>query len=469
MASPRIFAGRHLRRLRSTRSLRQTEMAAALGISAAYLSQLENDERPLTPALTDRLRTAFPVEWQDLPQGEGAPLHLALQEAAANPLLSGELSAAQIRRIAEQFPEFAARFIQLDSLLRRNVQRLEMLDEAVGSGNLAGGRLPWEEVRDWFHQANNYVDVLDRGAEELAGRLALAGLSPTSAELVAWLDARGMAVEYKPGALRRFDAERRVLTLDPVQTAESGRFQIAFQIASIALEREIAAIVAAAPMRTAVARQLLAVGLGNYAAGALILPYESFRGMAREVRHDIDRLRCAFGASFEQTCHRLSTLQRPEARGMPMFFCRVDMAGNITKRHSATRLQFARFGGGCPLWVVHEAVAVPDRIHVQLAEMPDGVRYVSIAKGLVKPSASYRQIPDRYALALGCEAALARDFVYADGLDLDSPGHATPIGASCRICARRDCTQRAFPPNDRDITVNASERSLIPYRIASPT
>ena len=142
-----------------------------------------------------------------------------------------------------------------------------------------------------------------------------------------------------------------------------------------------------------------------------------FRTAAREVRHDIDRLRQRFGVSFEQACHRLSTLQRPGAAGIPFFFCRVDMAGNITKRHSATRLQFARFGGACPLWIVHEAVAIPDRILVQLAETPDGVRYVSMAKGLVKPSGSFTRPPRRYAVALGCEVEHAADFIYADGLD----------------------------------------------------
>ncbi|MBC2666671.1 DUF2083 domain-containing protein [Novosphingobium flavum] len=468
MVSRRIFAGRHLRQLRSGRGVRQSEMAATLGISAAYLSQLENDERPLTLPLADRIRTAFPVEWQDVPQGYGAPLHLALQEAAANPLLGEELPAAQVRRIAEQFPEFAAQFVQMETALRRNVERLEMLDEAVGAGNLAGGRLPWEEVRDWFHHAGNYVDVLDRGAEQLAAQIARGGLSPSAAEMEGWLAARGITVESRTGgALRRFDVDRQVLSLDSVLPSESRRFQIAFLIATIAQRDQIAAIAAGAPLRTDVARRLLAVGLGNYAAGALTMPYEAFRAMARDVRHDIDRLRYAFGATFEQTCHRLSTLQRPEARGTPMFFCRVDMAGNITKRHSATRLQFARFGGACPLWVVHEAVAVPDRIHVQLAEMPDGVRYVSIAKGVVKPAGSYNQIPGRYALALGCEAAFAKDFVYADGLNLEGAGNATPIGASCRICARRDCTQRAFPPNDRDISVDMLSRNLVPYQISS--
>ena len=186
---------------------------------------------------------------------------------------------------------------------------------------------------------------------------------------------------------------------------------------------------------------------------------------ARSVRHDIDRLAQSFGTSFEQTCHRLSTLQREDARGVPFFFCRVDMAGNITKRHSATRLQFARFGGACPLWIVHEAVAIPDRILVQLAETPDGVRYVSMAKGLVKPSGSYQRAPRRYAVALGCEAEHASEFVYADGLDLKAAPAATRIGISCRICPRPDCDQRAFPPSDRPISVDPDSRGVVPYRV----
>ena len=142
----------------------------------------------------------------------------------------------------------------------------------------------------------------------------------------------------------------------------------------------------------------------------------------------------------------------------------LDMAGDITKRHSATRLEFARFGGACPLWIVHEAVAIPDRILVQLAETPDGVRYVSMAKGLVKPSGRYDRAPRRYAVALGCETVHAGDFVYADGLDLAGTG-ATPIGVSCRICPRADCDQRAFPPAMLGIHIDPDRRDVVPYRV----
>jgi predicted transcriptional regulator len=214
-----------------------------------------------------------------------------------------------------------------------------------------------------------------------------------------------------------------------------------------------------------VADELLLLGLANYAAGALLMPYGAFRQAARDLRHDIDPLARQFGVSFEQACHRLSTLQRPGMRGIPFFFCRVDMAGNITKRHSATRLQFARFGGACPLWGVHEAVAIPDRIVVQLAEMPDGVRYVSMARGLVKPSGSYARAPRRYAVALGCEIEHAANFIYADGLRLTDEAAATPIGMSCRLCPREGCDQRAFPPLDRPIRIEPDRRGIVPYRI----
>lgn len=466
MARRRLFAGEPLKALRVARKLRQGQMAALLGISASYLSQIESDDRPLTPALAERLRTAFPIDWQDFEDNRVEPVLAALRDAAADPLLTPALPADQAERVAEQYPAFAQAFAELWEQHRRSVQRLEIIDEALGSDSVSGGRLPWEEVRDWFHQANNYVDSIDRAAERLALRLAGTGVSPTRSQMAGWLDRNGIAVEYASGGtLRRFDPVARRLTLDPDQPVESGRFQMAYQLAALALRDEIAAIVEQATLQSAAARQLLTVGLGNYAAGALIMPYEWFRARARDLRHDIDQVRRTFGTSFEQTCHRLSTLQRPQARGIPMFFCRVDMAGNITKRHSATRLQFARFGGACPLWVVHEAVAIPDRIHVQAAQMPDGVRYVSIAKGLVKPSSSYHRPPRRYAVALGCEAALADEFIYADGLNLARPETVTRIGVSCRICPRDACDQRAFPPSDRAIAVDPHTRDLVPYGI----
>jgi hypothetical protein len=470
MSKPyRLFAGQRLRALRLEHGLRQAEMASMLGISVPYLSQLEHDDRPLTPAVQAALATVFPVEWDAVEQDSAARRIAALREAVADPLFdSAPLPPEQITRIAEQQPALADRFIALHSAYRHAGERVQIVDDAMASDSAGGGRLPWEEVRDWFHRAGNYIDPLDRAAEALADRLRGRALSPEIEAIERHLrEALSVSIVYRDGdgGLRDFDATMGHLVIDRGLPQESRRFQLAHQLAALALDGEMRSVIAAAELRTAAARQLLLVGLANYAAGALLMPYGLFREAARATRHDIDRLRQQFDVSFEQACHRLSTLQRLGERGVPFYFCRVDMAGNITKRHSATRLQFARFGGACPLWIVHEAVAIPDRILTQLTETPDGLRYVSMAKGLVKPSGSYARAPRRYAVALGCEITHARDFVYADGMDLASPQAATHIGISCRLCPREDCEQRAFPPSDRDIVVDPDRRDTVPYRI----
>jgi predicted transcriptional regulator len=464
----RIFAGPQLRAIRNARSMRQGEMALRLAISTSYLSQLENDDRPLTPALLERLAREFPLDWQEVGADSAELRMVALREASADPLFATSLPPEQLARIAEQQPAFAEQFIALHEAYRRTGQRLEMVDEALAADNAGSARLPWEEARDWFHFANNYVDAIDRAAEALSGQLRGQAFSPDAEAIENHLrSAFSISLLYTSDhGLRQFDPQMGHLVVDPGQPPESRRFHLAHQLAALALKDEIARIVEGATLRSAAARQLLFVGLCNYAAGAILMPYRAFRDEARRLRHDIDRLVQLFGTSFEQTCHRLSTLQRADARGLPFFFCRVDMAGNITKRHSATRLQFARFGGACPLWIVHEAVAIPDRILVQLAETPDGVRYVSMAKGLVKPSGSFQRAPRRYAVALGCEAAHADEFIYADGMDLNAPNTATRIGVSCRLCPRPDCDQRAFPPSDRAIVVDPDSRGVVPYRIA---
>jgi XRE family transcriptional regulator, fatty acid utilization regulator len=468
MSKRRIFAGERLRNVRDGRGFKQSEMATLLGISVSYLSQLEHDDRPLTPNLLETLARDFPLDWQEFEEDAATRRFAALREAAADPLFASPLSADQLTRIAEQQPALADQFVALHDAYRRTGERLQIVDEALANDNAGGSRLPWEEVRDWFHLAGNYVDQLDRAAETLATSLMGKAISPSAESIERYLR-EGLAISliYSANAgLRDFDATTGHLIIDQSQPAESQRFQLAHQLVAIALQDDINSVIESAELRTPSSRQLLSIGLANYAAGALLMPYARFRQEARNLRHDIDRLRQSFGVSFEQACHRLSTLQRPGARGVPFFFCRVDMAGNITKRHSATRLQFARFGGACPLWIVHEAVAIPDRILVQLCETPDGVRYVSMAKGLVKPSGSYARAPRRYAVALGCEAEHAGEFIYADGLDIASPHAAAKIGASCRICPRSDCDQRAFPPSDRAIIVDPDKRDVVPYRIA---
>ena len=463
----RIYAGDRVRDVRARYGYSQATMAQRLGISISYLSQIESGDRPLTAAVVSALSRSFPLDWSDVTPEDGSALFVAALEAGTDPSIpSARLPDDAVVRGVKQQPLLTRRMIALHAAFRRSQDQLRVLDDRVETGSRDGAHLPWEEVRDWFQSTNNYIDSLDRCAEEVAGRLRLGG-NPLPALTRCLIEAHGVHLveETADGAsdLRRFDHARSEVVIGAHQPVETQSFQLAHQLMQFEARDVMDQLVAKAPLRSEAARSLLLVGLANYAAGALLMPYGRFRAEAKRLRHDIDALRHLFSVSFEQACHRLSTLQRPAQQGVPFFFCRVDMAGNVTKRHSATRLQFAQFGGTCPLMVVHEAVAIPDRIFTQLAETPDGTRYVSIAKGLTKPTTSFRRPARRYALALGCEVEHAALFVYADRLDLTGQGSATPIGPSCRICPRHDCDQRAYPPAGRDLQVDPDTRSIIPY------
>ncbi|PZU09650.1 short-chain fatty acyl-CoA regulator family protein [Sphingomonas sp.] len=464
----RIFAGHQVRDLRRRLSLSQAAMAQRLGLSISYLSQIENDDRPLTGPVLLSLARVFPQAWGDLDASDEDALLIEAMEAAADPTVpQAGLDEEALRRGVRQQPLLARRMVALHTAYLRAQDQLRVLDDRIETGSAAGGPLPWEEVRDWFQASGNYVDPIDRGAERIAGELGgdsgpVAGIEERLAR------DHGVVIRTQAEAtggapLRDYDPAGRTLTIDRSLPPDSARFLFAHQLMRLEMTEAISDIAGAAPLQSEAARKLLSVGLANYAAGALLMPYARFRQSARALRHDIDRLRQMFGVSFEQACHRLSTLQRTGMGGLPFFFARVDMAGNITKRHSATRLQFARLGGACPLWNVHEAAAIPDRILVQLAETPDGMRYVLMAKGLVKPTGSYHRPARRYAVVLGCEVAHAGDYIYADQLDLTGKYSATPIGTSCRICPRGDCEQRAYPPAGRAIEVNPDRRTVVPY------
>ena len=231
MNKRRIFAGERLKSLRDSRDLKQADMASRLGISVSYLSQLEHNDRPLTPALLEALSRDFPIDWDAFEEDTATRRFAALREAAADPLFTTALSPEQLTRFAEQQPVLADQFIHLHAAYRRAGERIQIVDEAMSSDNVGGSRLPWEEVRDWFHDAGNYVDPLDRAAEAMAVRLK--GFSPTTAALERYLrQDLGISLVYQSVAgLREFDATMRHLVIDQGQPAEGQRFQLAHQLA----------------------------------------------------------------------------------------------------------------------------------------------------------------------------------------------------------------------------------------------
>src|SRR3569833_3059707 len=211
------------------------------------------------------------------------------------------------------------------------------------------------------------------------------------------------------------------------------------------------------------ARSLARVGLANYFAGALILPYGPILATAERFRYDIERLCDHYGVGFETVCHRLSTLQRPQQRGVPFSFVRVARAGNMAKRQSAAGFHFSRVGGACPLWNIYEAFTQPGKILTQIATLPDGKSYFWVARTVSRNIGGYGSPGKTFTVGLGCELRHAGRLVYSTGLDLDEPAAATPIGMGCKVCERPACSQRAFPTIGKQLTVDENTSTFVPY------
>ncbi|MGG7568464.1 helix-turn-helix domain-containing protein [Rhodovulum sp. DZ06] len=467
--SQKLYAGVELREARRGAGLTQRAFAEALGISLSYLNQMENNHRPLSAAVVLALADRFGFDLSRLSVGESDRMVADMKEALADPVFAGAMPpVADLQLAASNAPALARAFLQLHRTWRQTNERLASLDAALGRGDDSLAPLPWEEVRDFFHYCDNYIDAVDKAAEGFAAQAGLADAGPgedRTARLAAWLSARkGVEVALSAdGPLRRFDGE--VITLSARAPAPTRAFQLAHQVALLFHHELIEATLDLAGFRTEEAREICRIGLANYFAGAAIMPYAQFIDAADGERHDLEALSDRFGASLEQVGQRLSTLQRPGAKGVPFFFARVDQAGTVTKRHSATRLQFARYGGACPLWNVHQAFETPGRLLRQLAETPDGTRYISLAMDVSKPGGGFRAPTRRYAIALGCEIRHAGRLVYADDLDLTRDAAFEPIGVSCRICERRNCHQRSVPPLRAAIHVERDRRDVLPYAL----
>ncbi len=462
MATQKLYAGAKLRETRTGLGLTQRAFAEKLGVSLPYLNQMENNHRPVSTGVVLALAREFGFDVTELSEGDADRMVSDMREAFADPVfIESEPSTADLRLTASNAPSLARAFLSLHRAYRDTQERLASLGEALGNDASTLDSSPWEEVRDFFHYCDNYIDPVDRAAEGIAAKL-----TPdfeTGAEDL--LERLGVTLVFRDvPELRLFDQESRTLFLSTRTPLTTRRFQLAHQIALLCHPDLLDATLDLARFKTQAARDIAKIGLANYFAGALVMPYGAFLQAAQDTRHDLERLADRFGASIEQVSHRLSTLQRPGAKGIPFFFVRVDQAGTITKRHSATRLQFARFGGACPLWNVHSAFETPGRFLRQLAETPDGVRYFCLARDVSKSGGHFGAATRRFAIGLGCELRHASALVYADDLDLKQ-GRFEPIGISCRICDRRNCHQRSVPPLERRLSVDHTRRGTLPYDV----
>lgn len=455
----KTFAGARLRRLREDRGISQIELARQLNISASYLNQIEHDSRPLTVPVLMRITEFFGIDPTVFAPHDTPRLVSGLREALAN-----RASLADLTELASRLPEVAEAVIDLH---RRYRQVDEQLAELVGDRDRIG-RSPHDQVTEFFYRRQNYVPALDEAAEELAARIGLRRGEARAALANRLAERHGVRISRDDadslgGELHRYRPQTRTLHLATSLRSGQEAIRMGAQIALLEYADVIDEIVEEEGFDDIQTQILTRVGLANYFAAALILPYGEFLAAAESRRYDIELLSEHYRIGWETLCHRLSTLQRPKARGVPFSFVRVDRAGNMSKRQSATGFPFSRTGGTCPLWNVYEAFGAPEKVVTQVAEMPDGQRYLWIARTVTRHRGGYGQPGKVYAIGLGCEVRHAGRLVYSAGMDLYAPGAATPIGPGCKTCERMTCPQRAAPPISRQLDLDENRSTFIPY------
>lgn len=457
MTAPAI--GRTVRRLRLDANLTQAALAQTLGISASYLNLIEHDQRTITASLLLKLAAALGVELAQLSGHAERQAEVLLREALADPHLGQEaVPEVEIAALAAT-PRASAAVLALYRAWR--IAREDASGIALPSGRRL--LLPQEEARDVFAEHGNHFPLLEEAAEGIGHDLAAspAEMNHAIAERLRRRHGLAITVGPLPGALRRYDPLRRALDLSETLARESRGFHLAVQLALLEAHAALDATMAPLEPSTPEAAGLIRLGLVNYLAAAILMPYPAYRAAAAELRHDIDALAARFGVSFEQAAQRLASLQRPGARGIPFFFLRTDPAGNTSKRFSAAGFPFARYGGSCPRWVVHAALGTPGRIAVQVAALPDGATFLCVARAIVRPG-PWGEPPPVHIVAVGCDAAHAGAVVYADGIDL--PRATVGIGLSCRLCDRADCRSRAFAPLAHRLALDPNTAGASPYR-----
>lgn len=458
-----VYMGPRLRRLRRDLGLTQANMATDLDISPSYVALLERNQRPLTADMLLRLARTYRLDMAALATDSHDDNIARLQTVLKDPMFGDiDVPALETTDVVTGFPGITEAFLRLHTAYRE--EHLALADRGVEmqSGD-AFATDPVAEARRFLAARRNNFPAIDDAAEMLAGAIAEAGGLAAYLKARHKLRVRRLPSDVLGGAMRRFDRHRDEVLLDDTLDNASQSFQLALQLAWLELRTEIDAPLAGGTFLSESGQRLTQKALASYAAAAVMMPYAAFARAAEKRRYDVEALARQFGTSFEQAAHRLTTLQKPGDERVPFFFIRIDPAGNVSKRLDGAGFPFARHGGACPLWAVHQAFRRPREIITQWIELPDGQRFFSIARSVTAGGGAFGAMRVERAVALGCSAEHASKLVYAQDAESPGPESATPIGVTCHLCHRPRCTARSAPPIGRTVLPDDFRRASAPF------
>ena len=417
--------GTRIRERRVQQGMRQSELAAEVGISPSYLNLIEHNRRRIGGKILNRLAEVLEVETSLLSEGAEAALIASLNEAAAG----RAPHRARAEEFAGRFPGWAQLLVDLhreNATLEQSVRTLtdrlahdphlaaslhDVISTVTAIRSTASILVETKELEpEWqgrFHRnINEDSKRLAEGAEDLVRYLEAA--PDTEAEIKSPQD-----------ELHAFLADKEY----HFPSLEGGAGVAAIEVVLNAAEA----------IQSEAARHLARDVLTQYHADSEALPLDMVLQAVKRHGTDPALLATDLKVDMAQLFRRLAMLPQAEVGLVGLAIC--DGSGSLILRKPLPEFSMPPVTGACTLWPLYQALAQPQ---VPVSAL---VRQV----GRDAQTAMAYAVSQEVQPASFTQPALRRAHMLVlpvTGAQTDPP---RDVGVSCRICPLAECAARREP------------------------
>ena len=463
--------GHKIRTKRRKLGVTQVGLSKKLSISPSYLNLIESGKRKVNVDLLLKLASELNIEISDISKKTDTNLYQNLMDLLGDNLFEDlDITNFDLKELVNTNPLIAKALVKLGDNYKKKNQDIVSKVENI-SGKFIDSRknsFPGEVVSDFIQVNENYFPKLEEFANSFYNKIQAnnrVGYSSICEYLFSkhGIEVKDVVPDEKKPFTKQFDLAKKIFLVSDYLTLETKKLYAGAQVAQLEADAIIEEYLNSFSFPSEESKKLSKIALLNYAGAAIIMPYKPFYEECIKQRYDVELLQNTFAVSFEQVAHRITCLQNPQMKGIPFHMLRADVAGNISKRFSLSGIEIPRYGGACPRWNIYKAFTMPGKINAAVSKMSNGEKYVCIARTVEKGIGKHGMEKTLLSIGLGCQVKYAKDFVYADSLNLNDKKTETPIGVNCRTCDRMDCQQRAFPPLHKKFDIDLNKRGISVY------
>jgi predicted transcriptional regulator/transcriptional regulator with XRE-family HTH domain len=463
--------GHRIKSKRKKLGITQANFSKKLSISPTYLNLMESGKRKIDLDLLLKIANELNIDVSDISKKTDTNLYQNLMDLLGDNLFENlDITNFDVKDLINTNPTIAKALIKLGDNYKKKNQDIVSKVENISSKIIDGRKnsFPGEVVADFIQDNENYFPELERFASNLFNKIQTnnrVGYSSICEYLFNkhQIEVKDLVPDEKKPFTKQYDEIKKKFLVSDYLNLETKKLYAGAQVAQLEASNIIDEYLNTFSFPSEESKKLSKVALLNYTGAAVIMPYKPFYEECIKQRYDVELLQNTFAVSFEQVAHRITCLQDPKMKGIPFHMLRADVAGNISKRFSLSGIEIPRYGGACPRWNIYKAFTMPGKINAAVSKMPNGEKYICIARTVEKGIGKHGMEKTLLSIGLGCQAKYAKDFVYADSLNLNDKNTESQIGVNCRTCDRMDCQQRAFPPLHKKFDIDLNKRGISIY------